>query len=278
LTPAAGEPEVIRRFDEFMRVTDFSSASLKGYDPYDLFYWEHRMALWHAWLLLEGDMVRETFPIYNNRRLLAELLSLPFEHRLAASAYHRAMELLWSDVRVVPINPRPEEVTAVEHSRRVTFPETGEESRSHWRNRALVRVTRRGPALRCEVEGTDDESGGQYGGIRFDVRGLSSLYLDFSLLEPDATDTVFVDGYSATGHRCARWRWTEVQLEKGLGYRQAFWFVPGKAVGPFEFIGLSDGRDVVEIHLFLRMKPGKRGGVVVHRAEVSEAPRDDQGG
>ncbi|WP_156135311.1 hypothetical protein [Aeromonas taiwanensis] len=52
-----------------------------GYDPFDLFYWEYRMGVWHSLILLESDPAFNTFVLFNNRSFLKNLLSIPYDIR-----------------------------------------------------------------------------------------------------------------------------------------------------------------------------------------------------
>lgn len=100
------DPDSVATFARFCATTDFTHDSMAGYDPLDIFYWEHRMGTWHAWLCMESDVAHDTFPIYSNRRLLEVMLSAPFEARLEAAVFHRAIASLWPELTEWPINPK----------------------------------------------------------------------------------------------------------------------------------------------------------------------------
>ncbi|MEH8244883.1 hypothetical protein Q7I21_02505 [Aeromonas veronii] len=53
----------------------------EGYDPFDLFYWEYRMGIWHSMVLLESDSAFETHIVFNSRTFFENLLSIPACHR-----------------------------------------------------------------------------------------------------------------------------------------------------------------------------------------------------
>ena len=116
ITPAAlirwwnpdmeGDADSIGAFEEFCEASSFNDESMLGYDPLDIFYWEHRIGAWHAWLCLEMDVSHDTLPIFSNRVMLKRLLSLPFEARESAAAYHEVIELLWPELHAWPINGR----------------------------------------------------------------------------------------------------------------------------------------------------------------------------
>lgn len=100
------DPDCAAAFDEFCKVAQFTDEAMMGYDPLDLFYWEHRMGSWHAWLCIEADVAHDTFPIYSSRRLLEVMLAAPFEDRLNAVLFHRAIALMWPEIVQWPINPK----------------------------------------------------------------------------------------------------------------------------------------------------------------------------
>ena len=100
------DDRVVQHFAEFCDVTQFNDDNMFGYDPLDLFYWEHRMGVWHAWLCLEADMAHETLTVYNNRRLLMTMLEAPFDSRVSATVFHRAIAVLWPALSSWPINPK----------------------------------------------------------------------------------------------------------------------------------------------------------------------------
>lgn len=91
-------------FREFSQVTGFEADGIHGYDPYDLFYWEHRIGIWQGLSLLEWDVAQETHILYNCRRLLDRMLSVPFELRRDNTVFYEAIEELWPGVMAVPID------------------------------------------------------------------------------------------------------------------------------------------------------------------------------
>lgn len=91
---------------EFLNVQDFSQERFYGYDPFDLFYWEHRMSNWMALSLLDADTSHETFIHYNNRKLLITFLSIPFEDRLEDKIPRMLIEHNWPELLDIPINPK----------------------------------------------------------------------------------------------------------------------------------------------------------------------------
>lgn len=96
--------DVIKLFEEFMDVTGFEKKNLYNFEYHDLFYWEHRMALWHSWLLLEGDMSHETFILFNNRKLLENILEIPKEIREKSKLFIRIIKKIAPSALKYPVN------------------------------------------------------------------------------------------------------------------------------------------------------------------------------
>lgn len=63
-----------------------------NYDPYDLYYWEHRMGTWHASLLLESDLAHDSFILINSRYVLKHLLSVPTDAQEQGLVQKRLIE------------------------------------------------------------------------------------------------------------------------------------------------------------------------------------------
>lgn len=100
------DPDCIAAFDEFCKVTQFNDEAMLSYDPLDIFYWEHRVGTWHAWLCSEADVAHDTFPVYSSRALLETMLAAPFDDRLNAVLFYKAIALMWPEVSRWPINPK----------------------------------------------------------------------------------------------------------------------------------------------------------------------------
>lgn len=74
---------------------------------YDIFYWEQRMGNWGAKSSAEQDIaIEETWP-YNNRKLLATMLSVNSKYRRPpVYKFHRmVIRHLWKETLSMPINP-----------------------------------------------------------------------------------------------------------------------------------------------------------------------------
>jgi hypothetical protein len=86
-------------------LSDADDPRLLGYDAWDLYYWEHRMTTWHAQVLLGSDFAFDTTILFNSRRLLEHLLSVPLDHRAKGAVFHALIRRLWPEAAEVPINP-----------------------------------------------------------------------------------------------------------------------------------------------------------------------------
>ena len=83
----------VSSFKNYCEQYDFNEASIKGYDPLDLFYWEHRMACWQSLHMIGYGAAQETIVIYNNRILLDALLRAPQAARLESSINKSIIEI-----------------------------------------------------------------------------------------------------------------------------------------------------------------------------------------
>ncbi|WP_432790797.1 hypothetical protein QYM46_02975 [Brevibacterium sp. K11IcPPYGO002] len=91
-------------FAEYMDETDFVSASRK-IDPYDLFYWEHRMGAWHGAAMNERDFYAEAFIPLNVRNIFDSMLGISDEGRENGSVFYRMIEMIDSTLLEHPVNP-----------------------------------------------------------------------------------------------------------------------------------------------------------------------------
>ncbi len=127
--------------------------------------------------------------------------------------------------------------------------------RSRWVHRSQVELQVEGGSLLCSVQGGEDASGGQYGGVKVPIDGAAALKVDLTFQNPKNILTVCVDAYAEDGTRSARWRRkcdgklpTEV---KGLILR------PGqRAGGGFVASPNSDLAIARGVEVFIRVKPG----------------------
>ncbi|MDN5685814.1 MAG: hypothetical protein L0G94_03905 [Brachybacterium sp.] len=92
-------------FQEFIDDTAFEQSV--GYlDPFDQFYWEHRMATWHGTGMLERDFYAEAFIPFNARSIFEAMLGIPQNHRDSAAVFYRMIESVDPRLLDMPINPK----------------------------------------------------------------------------------------------------------------------------------------------------------------------------
>lgn len=90
---SSGRPAAVEAFREYVDVTDFDS--LMGHDPYDFFYWEHRVGRWHGNVVAESDISHETWVLINSRRVLELFLAASLSKRIDATVYRELMARRW---------------------------------------------------------------------------------------------------------------------------------------------------------------------------------------
>lgn len=83
-----------RLFSDMMERTDFSSERLLGYDPNDMFYWEHRMGTWGSVSLTEADLAMPAMVGYNSRNLYTAFMRLSGSDRSSRRAFEIATAAL----------------------------------------------------------------------------------------------------------------------------------------------------------------------------------------
>lgn len=77
-------------FEDMMSRVSFTADSLKGYDPNDIFYWEHRMGTWGSVSMSEADLAMPSMVAYNSRNLFKTFMALPEAVRASRSAFEVA--------------------------------------------------------------------------------------------------------------------------------------------------------------------------------------------
>lgn len=75
-------------------------------DPFDQFYWEHRMPTWQGMAMGERDFYGEPFIPYNSRRVFNAMLGAPFDSRRNDEAVLRMIEMVDPRLLDFPINPK----------------------------------------------------------------------------------------------------------------------------------------------------------------------------
>jgi len=97
--------KVVGAFSEFIEVTEF--AKIMNYDPYDMFYWEHRDGTWLSCVLLESDIAFDTFELFNCRALMEKIMSIPTERRVKSVIHMGIIRSLWPVLLQWPVNKPP---------------------------------------------------------------------------------------------------------------------------------------------------------------------------
>jgi hypothetical protein len=97
--------DVVDAFSEFQERAWFDSSLFFNYDPYDLFYWEFRMAVWHSHIVTESDVAFDTHVLYNSREIFKTLMSVPLEDRLSAAVFKKIVKDALPLISDIPINP-----------------------------------------------------------------------------------------------------------------------------------------------------------------------------
>ena len=95
--------EIKYAFDDFYITTNFGH--LYNYNPNDIFYWEHRMGTWLSQVLVESDPAFDTLILFNNRKVLKALLSVPTEARKNNTIFYNIINNFLPELKDYPINP-----------------------------------------------------------------------------------------------------------------------------------------------------------------------------
>jgi hypothetical protein len=90
-------------FQEFRAVTGFGQAFF-DYEEADLFCWEHRMPQWGALTNQDHDMVHDMTTLFDNRRLLVNLLKPDRPDRISDRLHRDVIGALWPEVLQVPLS------------------------------------------------------------------------------------------------------------------------------------------------------------------------------
>jgi len=105
-------------------------------------------------------------------------------------------------------------------------------------------------SLTCEVQGSDDTSGGQYGGVRFLTGPISAVEFELSFIRPEEIDAVFVDLRNIQERQVSeRWAWRSPH--KGL-YSPVF--QTGSESQPFEHHEVTPDITPDCVDLFIRLR------------------------
>lgn len=89
-------------FGDMMERTEFAADRLCGYDPNDIFYWEHRMGTWGSVALSEADLAMPSITGYNSRNLFTAFMRLSETDRLSRAAFKMATDALAPKLSSIP--------------------------------------------------------------------------------------------------------------------------------------------------------------------------------
>ncbi len=133
-------------------------------------------------------------------------------------------------------------------------------------------------AVVCEIAGSDDDTGGQYGGVVFRLGPVRAVRFDVTFEQPEEINAVFMD-LTAGPDTTQRVRWQRAMPPReGLPEgRQTYTFRPGYSTAGFAYIGGPVPPDELDhAQFFVRLKGvvGGRSTFRVHRVLV-ERPDSD---
>lgn len=94
-----------RAFGGFIQDTGFDIVQ-KLVDPFDLFYWEHRMSTWHGAAMVERDFYGFAFIPFNSRRIFEAMLGVPQVDRDESAVFYRMVEMVDPSLLDLPVNPK----------------------------------------------------------------------------------------------------------------------------------------------------------------------------
>lgn len=90
-------------FRDFQSRTMFTEISLKGWSPYDVFYWEHRMGIWGATTLDAMDVGGYTMVALNSRKVFEAAISLPNTLRMDKTILMNYVKRNNQDLASIPL-------------------------------------------------------------------------------------------------------------------------------------------------------------------------------
>ena len=126
-------------------------------------------------------------------------------------------------------------------------------------------------AVVCELAGSDDNTGGQYGGVLFRLGPVRAVRFDVTFERPDQIAAVYMDLTVGTGTKNRlRWEYTPSD-NRGLAEgRRTYTFRPDRWTGGFLYVGGPAAPDEVDTaHFFIRLKEqNARAGFRIHRVLV----------
>ncbi len=97
-------PGLVQMFEGYFRRANYEGVASFGFDPNDIFYWEHRMGMWGAGVINEFDVVSPSLSGFNSRPLFLAALGLPAETRLSKRLFVDAANRLEPRLRGLPLD------------------------------------------------------------------------------------------------------------------------------------------------------------------------------
>lgn len=122
-------------------------------------------------------------------------------------------------------------------------------------------------SLSCKIEGTDDTSGGQYGGLRFLTGPVTGVEFEVSFTHPEQIEIVFVDLRNVrAGAEVERWSWKA----PGSG-PYSLVFRAGLQSPPFQHLVHHLGLAPDAVDLFVKLKgTNAKAGFTVRKMRVEQ--------
>lgn len=93
-------------FQQFIEASGFPTSADAVHDPFDQFYWEHRMSSWHGPAMNERDFYAEAFIPFNSRSVFEALHSVPADAKLTAAVVYHAINMVDERLLNLPVNPQ----------------------------------------------------------------------------------------------------------------------------------------------------------------------------
>lgn len=100
------DDRVVALWTSYVEAVGLTEATLHGYDPYDLLYWEYRMGMWHQQVLAESDVAFETYIPFNARAILELFLMPEYGDRLYAKLFYEVIGHEWPVLAFWGVNKR----------------------------------------------------------------------------------------------------------------------------------------------------------------------------
>ena len=92
-------------FQAFIYETSFDLVTT-SMNPFDLFYWEHRMSAWQSLAMNERDFYGHSFVPFNSRSIFETMLGVSEKERYADATVYRMIEMVDPELLDLPINPK----------------------------------------------------------------------------------------------------------------------------------------------------------------------------